>query len=352
MKVLYLYSGDRAETFHGVPGVDFPDTQWYGQNHFVDLGIEADYKDGMSAAPRVLRNLLGFRLRHLFLFFSTRKYDIVYGSALLYMIVLKKFIPTRAKYVLFNISLLRTLRVHSHRTLYRKSLEYLLKELDGIVCVSTAQKQWLESTYPYLSGKVFVVPLGVDVSFYHPVFSDRSSTVLAVGRDDGRDYATLIEVARQLPDHSFEIVCSRRNLAGIHAIPPNVRVYYDMPLLDLYKKYQSAALMLIITHSDTYTDGADCSGQTVLLDSMANGIPVIVTRRAYLDEYVRDGVDARIIEAYDTGGIIAAINELSHDEQLRYQLATNARRRVESSLSTKRMAQHLASVFRSIFVVR
>ena len=38
--------------------------------------------------------------------------------------------------------------------------------------------------------------------------------------------------------------------------------------------------------SDTFGDGADCSGQIALLHAMAVGLPIVATHKAYLADYV------------------------------------------------------------------
>lgn len=359
MKILYVYSGSRKDKFQGISGKDFPDTQFYGYDHLKDeagkigLSVEVDYLERDEALPPVMRRIpffrggIGFRMRHLYAFFATRKYDIVFGSSLLYMMLLKKLLGSRAKYILLSIGLIRTIRAHEHHPIRSWIIRWLMRELDSIVCLSRTHTEWLESRFDFLKGKTRFVPLGVDTAYYKPVFEGRSGYVLSVGRDNGRDYKTLIEAARKLPDVQFEIVCSRRNLEGIASLPGNVRVSYDLPFAELTKRYRAAGMMVLSTHDDGFEDGSDCSGQTVLLDSMANGLPVIVSRKRYLDDYIRGGEDALIVDCYDPDSIIAAIRQLQN-EAVRLRLAMHARERVERQFSTKNMAASLAAVFKAL----
>ena len=348
MNVLYIYPGSRSVLY-----ADVPDTQLYGFNYLKSLGVNADALGRDDALPDWFKKswmgkYVGFRLRHFLLFFKSRNYDIVFGPALLYLMPLKKLFGGKARYVALNIELNRIMRGSMNRPLRQRFIVSLLKEFSAIICLSTIQKEWLLTEYPFLRGKVFFVPLGADVKFYQPVYEGRRDFVLSVGRDNGRDYHTLVEVAKRMPDTRFEIVCSPRNLAGINFIPSNVHVFYDLSFAELKEKYQTARMIVITTHDDASILGADCSGQTVLLDAMASGVPIIATRKAYLVDYVREGQDALVVDCYNPEQLVKAIEQL-HDDALRLKLAKNARARAEHEFSTRAMAEQVSHVFKDIW---
>ena len=280
MRVLYLYSGSRTQ-FRGSIGSDYPDTQFYGLNHLGDNGIEAAHKEWNDVpGSSLLGRVLDFRIKHLLLYPFTRGYDVVFGSSLLYLVPLKKLFRAHAKFVLLNIGITRTLTAH-HQRRTGALVRWLISGLDAVVCLSRFQVAYLEEQFPQLRGKIFFVPLGVDTRFHTPVYDGRKPYILSVGRDNGRDYAAVVAAARHLPEREFQIVCSRRNLTGI-SLPANVRVFYDLPVADLHAKYREAELLLLLTKDGT--EGSDCSGQTVLLDAMASGLPVVVNRKPYLTQ--------------------------------------------------------------------
>ena len=349
MKVLYIFSGS-----HKAPSADAPDAQLYGLNYLEALGIQADAvgrDDALSGWLREswLGKLAGFKTRHALLYFTARSYDVVFGPALLYLMPLNKLFGGKAKYVVLNIELNRILRGGEGRPLRKWFIESLLKEFSAIVCLSTDQKEWLLARYPSLVGRVFFVPFCADIHFYLPEYEGRNDVVLSVGRDNGRDYRTLLEVARQMPETQFEIVCSPRNLVDIEDVPTNVRVYYDLSFAELREKYQTARMIVITTHDDSSTLGADCSGQTVLLDAMACGLPIIATHKAYLADYVRDGQDALVVDCYNPKQLAAAIVRLTNDAALRVLLAKSARSRAEREFSTQIMAESLSHIFKNIW---
>jgi len=341
MKILYLYSGTRKDKFKGKIGVDYPDTQFYGLNHLGKFDIEAEFKEPKKS--------LGFRLRHFLMYFTARKYDVVFGPSLLYMALWKKFIPTKTKFVLLNISLGRTIVANRNKFLKRKLIFWLLEGMDAVVCLTSFQKEYLEKSAPFLKDKIYPVPLGVDTNYYKPVYKDRKNYILSVGRDNGRDYKTIIETAVLMPEIEFQIVCSRRNLENIDDIPKNVKIFYDLPFLELNRKYQEAKILLLITHNDSFVDGADCSGQTVLLDAMANGLPIIVSRKEYLTDYVIDKKEAIFVDFYNSSKIKTAIESLWNNYEFKREIAVRARQKVEIEFFTEKMAERLSYIFKNLF---
>lgn len=116
----------------------------------------------------------------------------------------------------------------------------------------------------------------------------------------------------------------------------------------LREKYASSKMLLLITHDDNYEDGADCSGQTVLLDAMASGMPIIASRKSYILEYIVEGKDALLVDFYAPQQIVNAILLLKGDNERSSELGYNAQRSAEENFSTKHMARDLVSLWDKI----
>lgn len=350
MKALYLYSGSRKENFKGAIGIDYPDTQFYGLNHLAALGIEAEYKEPEDVIKSpFLRKILGWRLRHFLMFFTARHYDIVFGISILYMMLWRKFIPARhTRFVLYNSVLKRLLMANEHKPLKLFLLKSLLKELDAVIVLSHVQKAYLEDQLPFLRGKVFTVPIGVDTDFYRYIEKDRQAYYLSVGKDNSRDYETIVEVARALPDREFHFVCLPRNVEKIQNLPSNIKIFFNLSFPDLRKKFEEAKAMLIITHDEKNFNGSgEASGVTVLVEAMAAGVPVIASYKSYIEDYVTDGKEALFVSLYSKDDLKEKILALDNPE-LAHSLATSARRKAETEFSTHIMAAALADVFKKL----
>jgi glycosyltransferase involved in cell wall biosynthesis len=303
MNVLYVFSGERTKRFVGKAGVDFPDTQFYGMNHLRDFGIHAEYKE-FEDYPfgRFIRKLFGFRIKHMLMYFIAIRYDLVFGISVMYMLVWKKFFKTKTKFVIFNSNINRLLMSHIQGTLAYRILVSLLKEADGIVFLSDDQMNIVTSKLPFLKEKSHVLLMGVDEVFYKPVYDGRDNYFLSVGRDNARDYKTVVEVARMLPHEEFRFVCLPRNIEGIQDIPQNVKIYENIALEELEALYKGARALLLIMHNDTYLEGSDSSGPTVLLEAMATGLPVVVSNKGYIKDYMVHGEEGIAVDFYDREG--------------------------------------------------
>ena len=388
MRILYLFAGKRGDRFVGVPGKDFPDTQLYGLNHLPSLGISAEHKEFYDVIPsRFFERHLGFNTRHALLFFGTKGYDIVFGSAILPMMIFKKLFGRRSKFILLNISLTRLLKKNGKLTFKGMVIRTLLKGIDAIVCFSRSQRDYLCNIEGFSQKKVFVVSQGVDISYFTPYHENAPSVrmgmtrvfqasrarnapmprasasgagfvpsrsryerglIVSAGRDNARDYKTVIDVASSLPDIKFLIICSKRNLKGVSNVPKNVEIKFDITSSELRDAYRQARALLMTTHNESFLDGADCSGMTVLLEAFASGLPSIVTRRSSHADYVEDGKNAIFVNPYDINGIIEKIRMVFSDQLLAEELGREARKSAEQNFSTRNMAEMLKNIFNTV----
>ena len=348
MKILYLFSGNREKIINSVTEGLHPDTQLYGLNYLERAGLSAETKDFYVFFPRIIGELIGFRLRHLMLYFITHKYDIVFGSSILYMMIFKNILKSKTHYVLLNTSLNRLLTVHKNNPIRLRFIYWMLSGIDKIVCLSNYQLNQLRSDFGIENNKLAFVALGVDENYHKAVYENRKDYILSVGRDNGRDYKTVIEVAKKSPTRKFEIVCNNRNLKGIESIPNNVKITFDISKIDLKKKYEEAKILLLLTHADAYSEGSDCSGQTVLLDAAASGLPIIASRKKYISDYLEEDKEILLVDFYNPGSVLKAIESLEKDDSS-VNLAKMARKKVEDLFSTKKMAHNLMEVFKNVY---
>jgi len=348
MKALYIFSGTRKNRFKGTPGVDYPDTQFYGMNHLDNFGINAEFKEFESYPfGKLVAKIIGFRAKHAFMYFVAQQYDVVFGISVIYMLFWKKVFKTKTKFIIFNSVFSRMLNIYKDDSYKFKLLKWFLYEADGIVFLSHADMEKLSMRMPFLREKLFFVSMGVDTKYLKPEYENRDNFFLSVGRDNARDYKTVVEVARKLPEETFHFVCLPRNIEGIDNLPSNVHIHVNIPRLELENLYKKAKALLLITHNDSFTEGSDSSGPTVLLEAMATGLPIIVSKKAYVFDYGSDKKDMYFVDFYDSDAIVESIQAIS-DDNIRLQMAKSARLKVEKIFNTKEMARNLAEVFKTV----
>jgi len=351
MRVLYLYSGKRKiKKYQGKLGIDYPDTQFYGLNYLKEYGIEAEYQElGDFKYFKFLEKFLSFRTKHFLMFFKIKKYDLVFGSSLIYLMPLKIIFRNKTKFILFNIYLNRLILANKSKFLKYWLIKFLIKKMDRIICPSCIQKKYLINNYNFPKKRISFIPLGVDVNFHRYVpDNQRKDFILSVGSDDGRDYKSVLKTAQLCPNLKFVIVCGQKNMAGIRKkeIPKNVEIFYYISSRKLKQLYQQARIFLMSTYPDRHKKGADCSGQTVLLDVMASGLPMIANKKAYLSDYVENNQEMIITNTNSPLEFKRKIESLLSNNELRINLAKKARKKVSHNFTTKIMAQKLSICFK------
>ena len=222
----------------------------------------------------------------------------------------------------------------SRLTWYRR----IYRAVDAIVVFSTNQIGPLAQMLDIDEQVVRYVPFGVDSDWFAPpsVRAD-DGFVLAVGRDRGRDWPTMLAAARAtgLPT---KILCRPSQIAGL-AVPDNVEVlgYVDG---ETYRSLLHRARVSVVAISDVPYP----SGQTVALESMAVGKATVVTSTPALVDYLDDRVNALTVPASDVPALAHAIKEAFEDVALRDTLGSGARTAVERSFNASAMWAGVAAV--------
>ena len=343
-RVVFLYHNPRDQLLADVAAGRAPDTGLFGSNHLGPLGIDA-----RVTAPRVQVKHKKGGLRHRVLW-NVRELPVAWElDASVVCSFWTRLFPLvarargRPRVIAFNIGLCTTFERASRPR--QRLMTAALRSSAAVVCFAASQREQLLSQHDLDPAHVHLVPFGVDPRFYLPQPLPSDGYVLAVGRDMARDYGTFAKAMRHV-DAPGVIVASERNLAGV-ALPDNVEVRLDVSYPELRDLYAGAACVVMPTRRQDFSFGADCSGQTVLLDSMAMGKPIVASARSTLSGYVDDAETALVVPPEDPASLAATIEKALSDRELAIRLGAAARRRVDEELSTAQMARRLAPIIRS-----
>ena len=341
MKTVFLYHNSRDRLLAEVKTGTAPDTGLLGSNHLGEFGIDAS-----AEAPRMqVKHGAGGLLHRLL--WNIREVPVAWELdadvvcsfwTRLYPLVAR--MRGRPAVVVFNVGLCTTyLRASRPR---RRLMGAALQSAQAVVCFASAQRELLLHQHGLDPGRVHMVPFGVDERFYRPRDAPADGYVLAVGRDMARDYDTFSRAVDGL-DAKAIIVASERNLTDLR-LSDNVELRLNVSYPELRELYAGAACVVLPTRREGYCYGADCSGQTVLLDAMAMGRPVVASSRSTLSDYVHEPETALIVPPEDPSELRAAIERLLGDHELAASLGAGARDRVERGLTTRDMARRLAPI--------
>ncbi len=190
------------------------------------------------------------------------------------------------------------------------------------------------------------VDFHADTEFFRPVAVEATQrpTVCAAGLE-WRDYPTLIKAAARLPDIDFRLAAAspwskHANETEKTPLPGNVdsRRYDYAALRDLYASSFAVAVPLYETDFQ--------AGITSILEAMAMGKAVVVTRTAGQTDVIVDGVNGLVVPPGDPDAWVGALERLRDDPQLRETLGSNAREWVERNASLRFWSEQVAGALK------
>lgn len=211
------------------------------------------------------------------------------------------------------------------RGMVRRRLARALHRLDHVFFFSPADRAQALATYALAGSKTSLLEFGVDTEFWCPGLPDPalpSPEIFAIGSDPSRDYETLF-AAR--PPARITLV-TRLPVSP----PPGVDVnflrgdFYSSALDDVgIRNLYRAAKIVVVPVRDVWQP----SGQSVTMQAMACGRPVVLTRNRGLwaPGLLRDGENCLLVPPADPAALRAAICRLLEDPALAARLGSAAR---------------------------
>jgi len=200
---------------------------------------------------------------------------------------------------------------------------------------------WLER-YGFAQ-RVEFVPFGVDADWFRPTREPTAIDVISVGTDPHRDFGRLLEVAKRMPDVSFRIVTSAEHARRLASTPENVAIETDIPFDAMRQRLGEARVVALPVRENSYSGAT-----TVLLQAMALGKPVVVTRtQAIATGYgLVDGENCRLVAPGDGAGFERALGEVLRDGFHARALGSSARATVERELTWERYVDRIEELLR------
>ncbi|MGI4788616.1 MAG: glycosyltransferase family 4 protein [Janthinobacterium lividum] len=217
------------------------------------------------------------------------------------------------------------------------------RRLDKIFVYARSQQEWAVDRLHIEPNKLALIPFHADARFYRPM-SDvavNANQICSAGLE-WRDYPTLIEAVRSMPDLSVKLAAAspwskHEDQTSGRELPPNVeaRRYSYAELRDLY----AASSFVVVPIRETDFQ----AGVTTILEAMAMGKAVIATRTTGQTDVIVDGENGLCVAPGDVAGWQEAIRRLRGDPVLRAKLGMNARRWIEENATLELWAHRIAA---------
>jgi D-aspartate ligase len=246
-------------------------------------------------------------------------------------------------FTLLGLRLLRrkpkTLMLIHNVTSRRRRLPFrvfgLARDLDHVFCLSQASRDVLRDEYGFPEEKITVLLTRVDTEFFSPRPAPPGARpVIASAGMVNRDYRTLIKACSGL-DVDLKIAADTpwrystdpsqyADLAEMVQGNPRLEMRSWGNYGNLRELYAQASVVVVPLH-----DVGFASGQTVILEAMAMGKPVITSYIRGHSDFIEDGVTGIYVPPSDPAALHAAIEGLLREPGRAAALGRRARAAVE-----------------------
>ncbi len=329
MKILVLVNWKLNHLEHDRLDIQPPDKQVRGQpywffRYWPDPDVHVDvldysYLPGLHTVEK--KYVKFYILQSLRAFFRASSYDLIisHGAqsgvvlAMLRSILGRKLPP----HIIIDVGCFNGGR-DKHAEL--APIRYSARSLDGIIYHASVQRDYYERHLPWVPARF--IPFGVDSEFFQPAEEETEDYVVATGHFQ-RDYRTLMEAWRRLPSGKI-----RLKILGLEQIqgnlPAGVELVDWMPIQEFKRAVARARFVVLPLNYQKFA-----YGQMSLLQSMAMGKAVIVSRVPGTVNYVNEGNDALMVEPEDPGEMARQVEALWDDPGRAASLGKAARETAE-----------------------
>jgi glycosyltransferase involved in cell wall biosynthesis len=195
-----------------------------------------------------------------------------------------------------------------------------------------------------LGGRIHVVPFGVDAEYWTPAHGGGDG-VVAIGNDGHRDWETLVGAAAGIG--------ARIAVLTSHPAPAELPANVTWRPADWHRRllsddeirasYRAADVVVVPVR-----DVPQPSGQSVTLQAMACGRPVVLsrTRGLWEPEALHDGENVVLVEPGNRDALAAAVRTLLDEPERAAAIGAAARTDVAAHASVEQYAQRLERVCR------
>ena len=225
--------------------------------------------------------------------------------------------------------------------------KFLIKYIDKLIFIGNSEFEYAQIIFKKYEEKICFLPFGVDSKFWSSSDLDdyKSHPILFVGNDSNRDFDFLIKLAKATPNENFIVISDYFEQVYIDTLALDNLIFYkgswNKKLLtdDFLKNiYKNSKLTII-----PLKNSVQPSGQSVSLQSMSMGTPVIITKtdglwdnQDFINEETIIFVEENIIEKWQK-----AINELNNNEYLYSKLRVNGRELISKQFNTDKFSESL-----------
>lgn len=239
-------------------------------------------------------------------------------------------------------SFIYTARESRLTSMLRKAyFRFVLGRTIGVICHSKLERERYSQLFPLANTRFVKVPYGLHVDIPASIVSTDAGYIFSAGRS-GRDYALLGRVVSSMK-FELRIVCDAGFALGELAAAPNVAILRNCYGDDYFRQLAGAKLVVLPLKSDDIS-----AGQMVLLQAMALGKSVVITRTPTTEEYGEHLRTVYFVEKGNEDHIAQAVRLLAQDRELRITIGQAAQEYYRKHHSIEAFARGLVMAIDSL----
>lgn len=280
--------------------------------------------------------------------FKINKYDIILchdsQSGLLLAFLRKIGFFKKTPQILIDVGLPgfedRFLKVLP-KSLKLNIISYIVSSFDYIMCHSSKQKEYYNKKLNIPYNKINFIPYSDNVDFFKPSTIYEKDYIITAGTD-GRDYKTLFEAYDK---YNIKIPLKVVTYKKIGLIPKNnkIKLINKVPI-NQFKKLVLSSKFLVLPLQDIKRS----CGQVTLVQTMAMGKPVIISKTISSVDYVTNNKTGIFVKPYDVDDIYKKIMFLYKNKRLRIKIGHNARRSASDKFNVKKMSKAIHNITQKV----
>ncbi|MEW6417134.1 MAG: glycosyltransferase family 4 protein [Nitrospirota bacterium] len=342
-----VHKEDNRSYVHQSPNIFPPNQQYWFFKHWPEKDIEVDVID-FSKFPlihAIEKNILRFYVIQTFkALLKLKQYNIIIShgaqSAIFSAFIRSIFGIKNPPHIIIDVGCLNGGRSSQPEL---SIFQFSMKSILGLIYHVGSQKEHYDRYFPFLAKKAFFVPFGVDTEFFKPLNVEQEDYILSIGYKF-RDWLTLINAYSQINTNTILKIVGPREL-NID-LQGNVLIQPYVPINILKELIAKAKFIVLPLIKLPYAHG-----QMTLLQSMAMGKAVIVTKVPSTIDYINDGEDALFVRLNDVDDMRNKIEFLLNNPDEIFRLGENARKSMEDRFSEKHMAEAIYQACKALSII-
>jgi len=282
-----------------------------------------------------------------------REYDLIYApfaAANTKLLILGKLlgIINKPLVILVHHPLFGT----PHNRLKRWIARKLILKYDKVIFLSEQIRSEIINSYQidvaHSADHFFSSNLGTDLNFYNKFISSSERTSphsLISSGNSGRDFDILIAASKKLKV-PIKIYCKPGSYPTSSSIPDHVEILSgEFPYDHICRDLVNASIVLIPLSAES----EGMVGLTSLLEALALGKPVIMTKNNYINvDFEKENIGLTVNEG-DIDGWVQAISSLLEDQLRLKEMGENSLRLAREKFNSNLFAQDLAGAIEDTY---